>query len=107
MPTQAAKQTLAEFAKQHRRTPQEVYAALQAATPPAAAPAAHAGAGMGLRVKTVADVASELCISAESALARLKQYKIQAQPQDTTRTVASNANVRPFDVVELLKQAVR
>jgi hypothetical protein len=105
IPAEAPRQTLAEVAKQYRRTPQEAYAVLQTSTPAATAPAAHVGAAMGLGVKSVSDVASELGISSKTAVARLKEHDIKAQPHDMIRAVAVNANMRPFEVVELLKQA--
>jgi len=107
MGAETPKQTLAEIARGHGRTPQQVYAALQGPAPAPAASATHSGASMGLGSKTVADVASEMGISSEAALAQLKKRNIDAQSLDTIRTVASNAGMRPFEIVELLKEATR
>lgn len=106
----ATKQTLAEVARQHKIAPREVYAALQPETAPTSAiqpesPRVHAGSGAGYGIKTVAEIASDLGMTVENALDRLKAHKITAKPEDSLRSVAQSAGVRPFELVDLLKQA--
>jgi hypothetical protein len=104
---QASGQTLAEVARQNGRSPQETYTLLQRPATAHAADPAHPGTGMGLGIKTVGEISIELGLDRDRALAFLREHRIEALSEDTIRTVASNAGMRPFEVVELLKQAAK
>jgi hypothetical protein len=97
---------LASVAKDSGRSPQQVYLTLQKTLIPASAAQNHvpSAGGSGLGIKTVAAVAAELGLTTDDALARLRTNNLQANPDDTIRTVASKSGLRPFEVVEILKQ---
>jgi hypothetical protein len=52
----------------------------------------------------VADFAAELGITDEEAVERLQARNLKAKPLDTLRAVALSAGMRPFEVLEILKQ---
>ena len=45
-----------------------------------------------------------LGLSTEVVLEKLRSHNIEATAQDTIRTVATKANMKPYELVELLKQ---
>jgi hypothetical protein len=52
----------------------------------------------------LSEIAPQLGLTTEDALGRLHAQKFEAEPQDTIRTIASRRNMKPFEVVELLKE---
>jgi hypothetical protein len=104
---------LADLAKRNGRSPQEIYSiakelsgnpADRTGTAPGAA-GSHPATGLetGLGQKTLSEIAAQLGLTTEEALGRLRAEKFEAEPQDTVRTIAARRNVKPFEVVELLK----
>jgi hypothetical protein len=106
-------QSLADVAKRNGRSPQEVYRIakevtgnptnLTTSSPGASGSHEETGAGSGLGLKTLSEIAPQLGLTTEEALGRLRAEKFEAEPQDTIRTIASRRNRKPFEVVELLK----
>ena len=106
MPVEGADLSLASIAKRYNRSPQQVYSTIQKALSPSPSAEAHAPAagGAGLGAKTIQGMAAELGLKTEDAIELLRANKLQAKPEDTIRTVALGAGIRPFEVVEILKQ---
>jgi hypothetical protein len=108
-------QSLADVAKRNNLSPREVYGVAQAAggsspNPVAVTAAAignHAqpGFGGGPGFRTLSQIAVELGLTPEEALARLRARKIEAELQETIRTIASRSNMKPYELVELLKES--
>ena len=107
-------QSLADLAKRNGRSPQEIYSLAREitgnpkslATSPLGEAGGHGetGLGTGLGLKTLSEIAPQLGLTTEEALGRLHAQKFEAEPQDTIRTIASRRNMKPFEVVELLKE---
>jgi hypothetical protein len=110
-------QTLADAAKKNGRSPQQVYNVAKTAAGSSANRARDATVsvgdhaepwlGTGLGLKTLGEIASQLGLTPEEALARLRARNFEAEAQDTIRTIASRRNVKPFEVVELLQQTAK
>jgi Domain of unknown function (DUF4405) len=98
---------LKDVASRNRRTPREVYDALQQASGTKAEPAAHGapGTGSGMGTRTVVQVAEELGLSAAAALKVLEANGLEAKLEEDLRTVAFRKGRRPFEVYEILKAA--
>jgi hypothetical protein len=106
-------QSLADVAKRNGRSPQEVYSTakevtgnptnLTGSSPGTSGNHQETGLGTGLGLKTLSEIATQLGLTTEEALGRLRAEKFEAEPQDTIRTIASRRNMKPFEVVELLK----
>lgn len=98
---------LKDVASQNRRTPREVYDALQQVSGKKTEPAAHSapGSGSGMGTRTIGQVAQELGLSDAAAVAALAGQGIEAQPGEDLRTVSFRKGRRPFEVYEMLKAA--
>lgn len=111
MPVTGPEQTLTELSKAYGRTPQEIYSVLKQSAPQNPGEISHtapgenvpAGSGAGLGSKTVAQTAADLGMSTETVLERLQKHNIKAMAQDTIRTAATKGNIKPYELVELLK----
>ena len=66
-------------------------------------PAGAVGAGLGF--KALSSVAEELNLTAEEAVERLRKKKVESEPQETIRAIALRSNMKPFELVELIKTA--
>jgi hypothetical protein len=106
MPVERAELSLASVAKRYNLSPQQVYSIIQKALSPSPSAEGHvpAAGGAGLGAKTIQGIAAELGLKTEDAIELLRAKKLQAKPEDTIRTVAVSAGMRPFEVVEILKQ---
>ena len=105
MPVERAELSLASVAKRYNRSPQQVYSIIQKALSPSPSAEGHvpAAGGAGLGAKTIQGIAAELGLKTEDAIELLRAKNLQAKPEDTIRTVAFSAGMRPFEVVEILK----
>jgi hypothetical protein len=107
-------QSLVDLAKRNGRSPQEIYSLAKEITgnPKSLATTSlgtaggheEPGLGTGLGLKTLTEIAPQLGLTTEEALGRLHAQRFEAEPQDTIRTIASRRNMKPFEVVELLKE---
>jgi Domain of unknown function (DUF4405) len=98
---------LRDVASQNRRTPREVYDALQQASGKKPEPGAHGapGSGSGMGARTVSQVAKELRMTDAAAVAALADKGFEARPEEDLRTVSFRRGRRPFEVFEILKAA--
>lgn len=112
MPVTGPEQTLTELGKEYGRTPQEIYSVLQKSAPNSPEKLTQIGTGetshtasgtTGLGSKTIAQTAADLGLNTEIVLERLRSHEIQANAQDTVRTAATKNNMKPYELVELLK----
>ena len=99
---------LKDVASRNRRTPREVYDALQQASGKKPEPAATHGApgsGSGMGARTVSQVAKELGMTDAAAVAALAEKGVEARPEEDLRTISFRQGRRPFEVFEILKTA--
>jgi biotin operon repressor len=95
------------------KSPADLYLLLQSKTGISNSTNAHAPAavaseghttGSGLGQKTIAEVAREIGLTTNQTLAILKAEGMEADPQETVRTLADRVGKRPFEIVEILKK---
>ncbi len=95
------------------KSPADLYLLLQSKTgipnsttahAPAAASSGGHAVGSGLGQKTIAEVAREIGLTTNQTLAILKAQGMEADPQETVRTLADRVGKRPFEIVEILKK---
>lgn len=87
------------LAEKYRTTPQQLYAKIQAGTPPSVVRIAEGG---GYGRKTVAQVAEQLGIPVPEALIRLRQNAVSAEAASVIRDLASEHNLSPIDLVRFI-----
>lgn len=87
------------LAEKYRTTPQQLYAKIQAGTPPSVVRIAEGG---GYGRKTVAQVAEQLGIPVPEALIRLRQNAVSAEAASVIRNLASEHNLSPIDLVRFI-----
>jgi len=100
-------ETLDQIARRNGISPAELYTAFKtksgATTSSIDAHTATAGYGQGWGRKTLEQVFKELEIQPVLGLQRLAARNIQASPDQNVRDIAIAHNLRPIDVVEIIK----
>ena len=94
------KSTIAALASTHDQTPEQLWVALKGEEKPKELPA---GGGYGR--KTVGEVCTQLEISPEEGLARLRRQGIEATPETPLKTLANRHGRRPHDLLQILAGA--
>ncbi|WP_297088973.1 DUF4405 domain-containing protein [uncultured Draconibacterium sp.] len=90
-------QSLQQIAETNRTTPMDIYEIL-------AKKPANQGQGMGVGRKTIDDFAKELNKTSDELLQILKANNINAQANETLRTIGENNNLPPRDVYKILSE---
>jgi hypothetical protein len=93
--------TLADLAKQHDLTPQEVYNIATRNTKPAPVSLAEGG---GYGRKSVQEICDQLGVPLSTGLERLRQRGIEATPDSNMRELATKAGMESLDLAKLLQQ---
>lgn len=87
-----------DLALKYKLTPQELYQKMQAQ-----AQASHTQTGGGYGRKTIAEICQQLDIPLATAIDRLAQENIQASAKDKVRDLASEYNLKPVELLEIIK----
>ena len=103
-------QSMAAIARANGTTPQAVYAAIRHLEAPAVTLQTETTldliesrfAGRDIRAKTIAALADEASVPLDTALRRLRDAGITAEPSATAATVAEQHGLSPMDVLVLL-----
>jgi len=88
-----------EIAKQNRLSPQQLYEMIK----PKNVKTQNGTAGKGYGKKTLKQVCKELNISVDIARIKLRENGIQVKENETLREISSKHNMRPSDIVDILR----
>jgi hypothetical protein len=99
---------LQQLANRYQKSPVQIYDALRSHDPAAAAnhePAASGGSagGRGQGFKTLAALAGEYGLTAESAVSRFADRGIEAKADEKMRDIAERSGRKPYELIEILK----
>jgi hypothetical protein len=93
-------QTVGEIAKENGVPPSKLYEDMKSGGVKPDVPKLGEGSGMGR--KSVEGICSEVGLSLDEALARLKQKGINAKPKDTLKEIATKAKKTPMDIYNII-----
>jgi len=88
-----------EIAKQNKMSPEQLYEIIK----PKNVKTQNEAAGKGYGKKTLKQTCKELNISVDIAKTKLKENGIQAKEGETLKEISSKYNMRPTDIVDMLK----
>lgn len=95
---------LGDIAEQYDRKPYIIYSYFDGhKSNQPRKPAIGGGHGMGYGRMSIEEVCNNNGITIEEGLARLKNNNINAQAADNVRTIALKNNLKPFDLVNIIK----
>jgi hypothetical protein len=88
-----------EIAKQNKVSPEQLYEMIK----PKDIKTQNEVGGRGYGRKTLKQICKELNISVDIAKTKLKENGIQAKENETLREISSKYDLRPTDIVDILK----
>ncbi len=88
-----------EIAKQNKMSPEQLYEMIK----PKNVKTQNEAAGKGYGKKTLKQTCKELNIPVDVAKTKLKEKGIRAKEGETLREISSKYNMRPTDIVDILK----
>jgi hypothetical protein len=93
-------QSVGEIANQNNTSPNKLYESMKSGGVKPEASKTGKGSGMGR--KTIAAICSEIGVSTDDALARLKENGIRAEAKDQLKQIANKSGKSPMDIYNLI-----